>query len=282
MTPANPPGKAEQALQAAVMALRAQRFDEAARIAADVLKFAPHHPVAAGILGRAMMLQNRVAEALPVLEQAARRGEDSAVETQFADALVATGRRDEALAQLRLTMARRPAFLPAFIMYARYAAETGAYTDAIAALQDGLANFPGAWELQKELTLLYIKINERAAGRSLLSQALAATPGHPVLLSLWGQLLYLEGDYAGAADAYRRALAANPGDAGARANLGACHLELGERAQGEADLREAVRAAPNLSGHAIAAMAQASHGRFFLRLSAATNFIRNGPKRQAR
>ena len=67
-----PTGNAEQALHAAILALQGQRPDEAERIAADVLKREPRHPVAAGILGRAMMLQNRAAEAIPVLEQAAR------------------------------------------------------------------------------------------------------------------------------------------------------------------------------------------------------------------
>jgi predicted Zn-dependent protease len=271
-----PPGNAEQALQAAVLALRAQRPDEAERIAAAVLKSEPHHPVAAGILGRAMMLQNRTAEAIPVLEQAARRGVDSAVETQYADALVASGRRDEALAQLRLTMARRPAFLPSFVMYARYAAAAGGHADAIAALRQGLGLLPGAWELQNELALQLIKINDRAQARAILSQALAAQPPHPMLLMTWGQLLYLEGDYAAAADIYRRMLVANPGDAAAKKNLGSCRLELGERGAGEADLRAAVQAAPALAGHAIAALALASRGRFFLRLSAATDFLRTG------
>ena len=269
-----PTGNAEQALHAAILALQGQRPDEAERIAAAVLKREPLHPVAAGILGRAMMLQNRAAEAIPVLEQAARRGNDSAVETQFADALVATGRRDEALAQLRRTMARRPAFLPSFVMYARYTAETGAHADAIAALQQGCALFPGAWELQNELALQHIKINDRAAARAVLSQALAGAPQHPFLLMTLGQVHYLDGDYAAAADTYRRVLVINPGDAAARKNLGTCCLELGERAGGEADLRVAVRAAPQLAGHAIAAMALASHGRFFLRLSAAMDFLR--------
>ena len=266
------PGSAERSLHAAILALQMQRPDEAERIAAGVLKLEPHHPVAAGILGRAMMLQNRTAEAIPVLEEAARRGNDSAVETQFADALVATGRRDEALAQLRRTMARRPAFLPSFIMYARYTAETGGYADAIATLQQGLAIFPGAWELQNELALQHIKTNDRAAARAVLFQALASVP-HPFLLMTLGQVLYLDGEYAAAADAYQRVLAANPGDAAARKNLGTCRLEMGERAGGEADLRAAVRAAPPLAGHAIAAMALASHGRFFLRLSAAMDFL---------
>ena len=269
-----PSGNAEQALHAAILALQGQRPDEAERIAAGVLKLEPLHPVAAGILGRAMMLQNRTAEAIPVLEQAARRGNDSAVETQFADALVATGRRDEALAQLRRTMTRRPAFLPAFVMYARYTAETGAYADAIAALQQGLTIFPGAWELQNELALQHIKTNDRPAARAVLSQALGGAPRHPFLLMTLGQLLYLDGDYAAAADAYQRVLAVNPGDAAARKNLGSCRLEMGERAAGETDLRAAVRAAPQLAGHAIAALALASHGRFFLRLSAAMDFLR--------
>ena len=269
-----PSGNAEHALHMAILALQRQRPDEAERIAAEVLKREPSHPAAAGILGRAMMLQNRAAEAIPVLEQAARRGNDSAVEAQFADALVATGRRDEALAQLRRTMARRPAFLPSFVMYARYSAETGAYADAIAALQQGLTIFPGAWELQNELALKHIKINDRAAARAVLVQALAATPRHPYLLMTLGQLLYLNGEYAAAADAYQSVLAANPGDAAARKNLGTCRLEMGTRAAGEADLRAAVRAAPQLAGHAVAALALASHGRFFLRLSAAMDFLR--------
>ena len=267
-------GNAEQALHAAILALQGQRPDEAERIAAAVLKLEPRHPVAAGILGRAMMLQNRAAEAIPVLEQAARRGDNSAVEAQYADALVATGRRHEALAQLRRTMARRPAFLPSFVMFARYSAEGGFYADAIAALQQGLAIFPGAWELLNELVLQHIKTNDRAAARAVLSQALAGAPGHPVLLMTLGQVLYLDGDYAAAADVYRRVLAANPGDAAARKNLGSCRLEMGERAAGEADLQAAVRAAPQLAGHAIAALALASHGRLFLRFSAARDFVR--------
>jgi len=269
-----PPGNAEQALHAAVLALQGQRPAEAERIAAEVLKIEPRHPVAAGILGRAMMLQNRAAEAIPVLEQAARRGDNSAVEAQYADALVATGRRDEALAQLRRTMARRPAFLPSFVMFARYSAEAGFYADAIAALQQGLVIFPGAWELQNELALQHIKINDRGAARAIVLRALAAMPQHPVLLMTLGQVLYLDGDYAAAGDVYRRVLAANPGDAAARKNLGSCRLEMGERAAGEADLQAAVRAAPQLTGHAIAALALASHGRLFLRLSAAADFVR--------
>lgn len=268
------PNAADQALRAAIFAMQAQRPGEAERIAAGVLKSYPDHVDAAGILGRAMLLQNRAAEAVPVLEQAARRGGNPAVETQFADALIATGRRDEALAQLRQTMARPPAFAPTFVMYARYMAETGGYAEAIAALEQGAALLPGAWEIQNELALVHIKTNDRASARAVLTRVLAAMPQHPVLLMTLGQVLYLDGDYAAAADVYQRLLGATPGDAGAQANLGSCRLEMGEREAGEADLRAAVRAVPQFAGLAIAALARASHGRFFLRPSAAMNFLR--------
>jgi predicted Zn-dependent protease len=263
-----------QALQNAVVALNGQRLGEAERIAASILKSNPEHAVAGAILGRALLLQNRAAEAVPVLEQAVRYGQDPQVETQFADALVATGRRDEALAQLRKAMARRPAFMPSFVMYARYSAEVGRLADGIAALEQGLAIFPGAWEMENELALQYIETNDRAAARATLLRGLAAQPGHPVLLTTLGQLLYLGSDYTAAADVFRRLLAGNPGDLAAQINLGACRLEMGERDAGEADLRAAVRAAPQLIKHALSASCHASHGRFFMRVSRATNFLR--------
>jgi len=269
------PQSTDQALQTAVLALQGQRPADAERIAAEVLKGDPGHVAASGILGYAMMLQNRAAEAVAVLEPVARLSGDPKIETQFADALVATGRRDEALAQLRQTVMRRPAFMPSFIMYARYLAAAGRHPEAVAALEQGVTQFPGAGELQNELALLHIKTNNRGAAHAVLSRALAAV-AHPVFLSTQGQLLYLEGDYAAAATAYRSALALNPGDAATRQNLGSSLLEMGQREAGEADIRAAVRAAPQLTGHAIAALSESSHGRMFLRPSAALAFLRGG------
>ncbi len=49
---------------------------------------------------------------------------------------------------------------------------------------------------------------------------------------------------------------------------------MGERDAGEASLREAMRGAPHMAGQAITTLAAASHGRFFLRPSAASKFLR--------
>jgi Flp pilus assembly protein TadD len=77
-----------------------------------------------------------------------------------------------------------------------------------------------------------------------------------------------------AADFYRRALALRPGDGMSRSNLGMCLLEVGKREAGEESLREAVRGAPQIAGQAITSLAASSHGRFFLRPSAAAKFLR--------
>jgi Tfp pilus assembly protein PilF len=195
------------------------------------------------------------------------------LETQLAAALAAAGHSDKALEQLRRTTARRPPFVPAFLEHAGQFAKSGQYAEAIAVLESGLALAPGALELQVELAFLYVKRNDRVTARTILSQALAAAPQQPQILAALAQVTHLDGEYAAAADIYRCALALRPDDVAARKNLGACLLEMGERDAGEASIRAAIQAAPQLTGPAIISLAAASYGRFFLRPSAAVNFL---------
>jgi len=83
----------------------------------------------------------------------------------------------------------------------------------------------------------------------------------------------LDGEYAAAADLYRRALGLRPDDAATRVSLGKCLLELGEREAAEATLRAATRGSAQLAGPAIMALAASPHGRFFLRPSTAAKFL---------
>jgi tetratricopeptide (TPR) repeat protein len=272
-TTAARPSAVDQALRSAVQALQMQRHDEAERLAAGVLKADRGNAVAAAVLGRALMQQGRAAEAIVPLERVARRGDHPALETQLAAALAAAGHSDQALEQLRKTTARRPPFMPAFLEHAGQLGKTGRYQEAIAVLEDGLALLPGTIEMQMELAFVHVKRNDRATARSLLSQALAAAPQRHDILAALAQVIHLDGEYAAAADLYRRALALRPDDVAARKNLGACLLEMGERDAGEASLRAATRAAPQLTGPAIISLAAASHGRFFLRPSAAATFL---------
>jgi Flp pilus assembly protein TadD len=272
--PPHRPSASDHALERATLALQMRRPNEAEWIAADVLKANRGHVVAATILGRALMMQNRAGEAIAPLERAARRSGDPGIETLLAAALGAAGRRDEALDQLRKTTARRPAFAPAFLEHAGQLARTGKLDEAVVVLERGLTLAPEAIDLQKDLALLLLKRNDRARARAILLHVLAAVPGRPDVLAGLAQVMHLDGEYAAAADVYRRVLALQPDDTITRADLGRCLLEMGERDMGEANIRMATGGRPQMIGRAVMSLAAASHGRFFLRPSAAVKFLR--------
>jgi Flp pilus assembly protein TadD len=219
-------------------------------------------------------MQNRADEAIGPLEKAARRSDDPAIETLLAAALAAVGRGDEALDQLRRTTSRRPPFAPAFLEHAGQLAKIGRFDDAIAVLDSGIELAPDALDLRMELGFVHLKCNNRAKARAAFSQVLAAAPERHDALAALAKVMALDGEYASAADLLRRALGLRPDDAVTRNSLGVCLLEMGERDAGEATLRAVAGSAPQMAGQAITSLAAASHGRFFLRPSAAAKFLR--------
>jgi len=267
------PAAPDRALQDAITALRMQRFDEAERLAAAAFKANRNSAVAATILARALMMQNRAAEAVAPLQRVARRADDPALETMLAGALAAAGRSEEALEQLRRTTARRPPFLPAFLERGRQLADAGRHDEAIAMLEGALELAPESIEMHLDLAFVLQQRNARGRARAVLLQAQALAPQRLDVLASLAQTMILDGEYAAAADTYRRVLAVQPGDAAARFELGRCLLELGEREAGEASLREAVRSNPQLASRLVVSLAAASRGRMFLRPSTVAKFL---------
>jgi Tfp pilus assembly protein PilF len=268
------PNATNHTLESAVLALRMQRPNEAERLASGVLKANRGNVRAAEVFGRALLMQNRPAEAIVPLERAARRSDDPAIKTLLAGALAAVGRSNEALDQLREATARRPPFPPAFLQYAAQLAKMGRLDEATAVLESGLTLTPDAVDLRMELGFVHVKRNNRATARAIFLQVLAAVPERYDVLPALAKVMALDGEYAAAVDLYRRALALRPDDDVTRNSLGRCLLEMGERDAGEASLREAMRGVPHMAGQAITSLAAASHGRFFLRPSAAAKFLR--------
>lgn len=268
------PNASDHAVQQALFALQMQRPDEAERIAAEVLKANRGHLGAATVLARALMMQNRPDEAIAPLEKAARRANDPGIETELAAALVAAGRHDDALKQLRQTTARRPVFPPAFFEYANQLSAQGKYRDAVDLLESGRAVAPHVVEFYREIAFHSLKLNARTRARECLTQALDMAPDRADLLAGLAQVMLLDGDYAAAAETYRRSLALQPNNEMARILLSSSLFELNERDAAEANLREIVREMPQMTGRAITALADAPHGRLFLRPSDAEKFLR--------
>jgi tetratricopeptide (TPR) repeat protein len=261
------PRPVNRTLEDAIAAIRMERPDEAERLALAVLKSNRGDVRAAQVLGHALLLQNRPAEAIEPLQRAARRGEDPTTETLLARALAAVGRGEDALDQLRLAVTRRPPLPLAFLELGDQLGEAGRFDEAAAVFESGLALTPEAAVLRVGLGYLQLKRNDL-----FLAVRAAAPQRHDALVGL-AKVMALDGDYAAAADLYRQALALRPGDAVTRINLGKCLLEMGQRQAGEAALREATRGAPPLAGLAITALAATPHGRLFLRPSAAEKFL---------
>jgi len=257
-----------------MFAFQIGRFDEAEQLASGVLNSDRRNILAAQVLGRALLMQQRPAEAIVPLQSAARRSSDPEVETLLAVVLAADGQNDEAIGQLRETAARRPPFKPAFLELANQLGKAGLYQEAIATLEDGIGLMPDDGDMRMGLGYMHLRRNDRGAAREIFSQVRAAEPGRHEALVALGKVLALDGDYAGAADLYRHALGLQPDDVVTRINLGKCLLEMGEREAGEAALRTATRGSAQLSGQAMIALAAAPHGRFFLRPSGAAKFLR--------
>lgn len=268
------PSRAQQ-LERADHALRTEHFAEAEQLAGEVLRASRFDAAALAILARALIGQNRGAEAIMPLEKAARRGDDPRIETLLGAALGGAGRRKEAIEQLRRTAERRPPFMPAFLELAGQLARDGSIEEAIAIIESGLALAPQNIEMKLSLAHLQLHRNERGKARATLMSAHEAAPGRPEVLTALARIMLLDGEYAIAADTYRRALGLRPDDALARADLAACLLEMGQREAGEASLRSAVRGGPQMLGRATYALVNSSHGRFFFRQSAAAKFLQD-------
>jgi predicted Zn-dependent protease len=261
------------ALQQASLAMRMQQFARAEQLAADILKSSRTDRDAALILAHALIVQSRAAEAIAPLERVLRRAGDAEIETLLGAAMCGAGRAADGIAQLRRTAAQRPPFLPAFQELAGQLAKAGQIDEAIAIIDGGRVLVPDSIDLQLDLGRLYLQKFEPAKARATLAAARDAAPGRPDIMSELARAMQLDGDHAGAAEAFRHVLALNPDDALARANLAACLLELGQRDGGEAALRSVLRGRPHLLGRVAYVLAASSHGRFFFRPSAAAKFF---------
>lgn len=268
-----PPVAPPRALEQATLALRTQRPAEAERLAAGVLNTDRANPHAAQILGTALLLQGRAADAIEPLSDVARRSGDPAVETLLARSLAAAGRRDQAIARLRQATERRPPYPLAFLELGEALGASGRPREGIAVLEAGLALVPAADGLRIALGYLHLQCNDRPAARRRFEEVRRAAPGRGDAMVGLAKVMALDGEHAAAAELYRRALALRPDDVGSGLGLAKSLLELGEREAGEAALRTSTRGSDQVAGLALSTLTAASHGRFFLRPSAGRRFL---------
>ena len=255
-----------------MLAFQMQKLGEAEQLASQVLKSDRGNTLAAEILGRVLLAQNRLDEAIARLAKFARRTDAPSIETLLGSMLAAVGRQEEALDHLRRAVSRRPHYIPAFIELSLQLRKSGQFDEAMTVTESGLTLEPRSADLQLAFGYILAERNERVRAQAVFAKIHAADPmHHDALLALAATVIW-DGDYGRAADLYRRALAIKPLD-DTRIRLGKCLLELRQREEAEAALRAATHGVSQLAGHAVKAMASGSHGRFFLQPSSALAFL---------
>ena len=271
-----PAAVAEASLREASAALQQRRPADAERIARAVLMHAPQHSQALHLLGMALLAQLRAREAVAPLQAAAQASSDPAVATDLAAALRQSGRLAEALPWLEQATARRPPLLRAFQDQGSLLCVMRRFDEAEIVIGRAQELFPTDPELSVLLGGIFLNRAQTAGAKRAFARALANAPGYPRAVHGFGTALLYEGDFGEAARRFRQVLARDPAHARAQLDLAHCLLELGEADEAVARLRATVGAAPQLYGAALRIMAGAGRGRFWLRQSAAAQFLKPG------
>jgi Flp pilus assembly protein TadD len=260
-------------LRLGMAALNQGRFAEAERLARNALDRQPQHAEAIHLLGVSLLAQQRAKEAVAALERVAPISSNAAVETHYALALLAVGRRTEALDWLDRATSRQPPFPRAFRELGIVLCSVRRYGEAEGVLKRGLALAPHGPELWVELGGVYICRADPVNAKTSFARALTYAPNHVRALHGFGTALLFEGEFDRAAEQFRRALVGAPNHIRARLDLAHCMLELERDDEALDVLRFLVSMDPKLRGKALKVLVSASRGRFWLQPSVAASVL---------
>jgi len=260
-------------LQQARLALNAKRPQDAQRMAEQILKTDPRRAEALHILGGALLMQDRAADAVAALEDAARRLRDPEIDTLLAIALRRLGRSEDALSRLKRATKRRPPFGAAFHELGFQLLSVERYDEAVEVLSRGHELLPMMPELPILLGTVFLACREFLRAKTYFARALNVSPNSGEALYGLGMAHWRLCEYSAAADLFRRYLTHNPDDVSTWLGLGHCLLELGQSEAGYDCFRRAGRGDPRSYGSALAALVNSGRSRFWLRPSAAKRFL---------
>jgi tetratricopeptide (TPR) repeat protein len=261
-------------LQQARFALNAERPQEAQRIAQQILKTDPRRAQALHILGGALLMQNRAADAVASLEDAARALRDPETDTLLAIALRRIGRNEDAFSRLKRATKRRPPFGAAFHEFGFLLLSMERYNEAIDVLSRGHELLPMMPELSILLGNVFLECRNFSSAKIYFARALNISPDSLDAMYGMGMTHWRLCEYQAAADLFRRCVMRNPDDVSTWLGLGHCLLELGQSDAGYDCFRAVARRDPKRYGSALVALVNSGRSRFWLKPSAAERFLR--------
>ena len=264
----------EGVLQRASFALNGRRPQEAEQIVREILRADPRHARGLFILGAAQLTQGRVDDAIITLENAARIKHDAEIDTLLAIALRRAARDDDALSRLKRAIKRQPPYAGAFLEFGNLLTALSRYDEAIDVLNRGIAVAPMMPQLSIQLGQTLLQRRDCINARAAFSRALSIAPDSLEALLGMAKTHQELGDSEPATAYFRRCLMISPDDPWILLNLGHCLLELGQIEAGYDCFRLAARGEHKRYGDALASLVKSGRGRFWLKPSAAQQFLR--------
>jgi tetratricopeptide (TPR) repeat protein len=264
----------EDVLRRASLALNGRRPQEAEQIVREILRADPRHARALFILGAAQLTDGRIDDAIATLESAVRIKHDAEIDTMLAIALRRAGRDDDALSRLKRAVKREPAYAGAFLEFGNLLTALNRYDEAIEILNRGIAVAPMMPQLPIQLGQTFLQRRDCVSAQAAFGRALSVAPDSLEALLGLAKAHQELGDCAPAAAYFRRCLMISPDDARTLLNLGHCLLELGQIEAGYDCFRLAARGEHKRYGDALASLVKSGRGRFWLKPSAARQYLR--------
>jgi tetratricopeptide (TPR) repeat protein/tRNA A-37 threonylcarbamoyl transferase component Bud32 len=236
------------------LALRRQgELDKAIDAFQKAVEIDPHRIGAWIILGNILRSQDQLDEAIAQYSNALAANPKSVdLKMRLALLLGATGRSDEAIAHYWEILQRFPDFAAARINLFVLFKQHGKLDEAVSKLREAVRGKPNDAEARFLLGYALYKQDQRnpeVAEHMRAAIRLKATDLFTAYCYLGSSLLYgRQPNYAEAADAYRAAIKLNSAFSGAHQGLAEALLKQDKYEEGERELREAVRLAPNGTG----------------------------------
>jgi len=264
----------EAALQRALTALNTRRPQEAEQIARNILSANPRHVGTLRVIGYALLMQNRFTDAIAMLEPIARSLHNAEFDTQLGVALRGAGRNDEALARLKRAIKRKPPHAGAFLELGTLQIASQDYGTAIETLKLGLEIAPMLIDLSLQLGFVQLRVRDFNSAKASFSRVLNLAPASPDALYGLASAHQELGENGEAIGFLRRCLVAQPQHWDAWLSLGQCLLETGQRQAGYECFRTVARGDARRTGNTLASLVKSPRGRFWIRPSAAKQFLR--------
>jgi predicted Zn-dependent protease len=216
-------------------------YDNAIGVFTEVRKLSPHDPAVNGYLISAQLAAKRFDEAAETARAArADRPDDIRFVRLEAQALLQSGRRDQALALVEGVASRRSDDPQAQIALARLYVDADRGPQAVKVLQTAQARFPADTAVGFELGAALEKQNRYADAEAAFRGVIARDPAHAEALNYLGYMLAERGDrLSESVDLIKRALAVEPDNGSFLDSLGWAYFKDGQLGPAEEYLKRA-------------------------------------------